>query len=229
MNPPMTTTPSPMTMPEALRARVAADCRPVRPLPPPHVRVLAVVPFAALVLVAAPLWFSAREDSALLGWTGAWGISLVQAGLAFALMTAALREAVPGRAWAASEIAGWLAMPVVLVAAVTWTTWQASAVMVAGPWWVIAAMCVGGSLASALPLVAVSSVLSARAFPTRPGVAGLLGGLAAGLMADAGWRLFCHFSEPAHVLAAHLGGVAAAGCLGAVVTRVLVSRARGRL
>lgn len=48
-------------------------------------------------------------------------------------------------------------------------------------------------------------VLAARAYPTRPVVAGALLGLGAGLMANAGWRLFCHFSEPAHVLSAHVG------------------------
>ncbi len=214
------------TIPPALRARVAADCVPVRPLRPPHVRVLAAVPFAALALVAAPLWFSVREDSASIGWMGAWGISLVQLGLAMALMAAALRDAVPGRGWSASGLVCWLALPVAVVAAATWMTWLSSDIMVAGQWWVVAAMCLGGSLASALPLVAASSVLSARAFPTRPAVTGLLGGLAAGLMADAGWRMFCHFSEPAHVLTAHLGGVVAAGCLGAMLTRVLVQRRR---
>ena len=44
---------------------------------------------------------------------------------------------------------------------------------------------------------------SSRAFPLRPRIAGALYGLGAGLMADAGWRLFCHFSNPAHVFGAH--------------------------
>jgi len=48
-------------------------------------------------------------------------------------------------------------------------------------------------------------VLAARAYPTRPVVAGALLGVGAGLMANAGWRLFRHFSEPAHVLSAHVG------------------------
>ncbi len=43
----------------------------------------------------------------------------------------------------------------------------------------------------------------------------------AGLMADAGWRLFCHFSEPAHVLGAHLLAIIAAGLCGAVLAPVL--------
>jgi hypothetical protein len=222
----MTITETSMTIPTALRARVAADCHPVRPLAPPHVRALAAMPFALVALLAAPLWFSVRADAPALGLLGSWGLSFWQVAMALAILVAALREAVPGRAWSGRSLALWIALPPMLVAVVTWTTWEASAVTVGESWWRIAAMCFGGSLASSLPLLTVSSVLSARAFPTRPGVTGLLGGLAAGLVADAGWRMFCHFSEPAHVLAAHLGGVLAAGCLGAILTRVLVNRRR---
>ena len=49
----------------------------------------------------------------------------------------------------------------------------------------------------------------------RPLIMGVLFGLGAGLMADAGWRIFCHFSEPAHVLSAHLGGVLVSAMAGA--------------
>jgi hypothetical protein len=45
-------------------------------------------------------------------------------------------------------------------------------------------------------------------------------------MSDAGWRLFCHFSEPAHVLAGHLGGIALATIIGAWLARRLVARTR---
>jgi hypothetical protein len=74
---------------------------------------------------------------------------------------------------------------------------------------------------SSLPVVALASILAARAYPTRPLLAGALLGLGGGLMADAGWRLFCHFSEPAHVLAAHLGGVLVATALGSLLARRL--------
>lgn len=219
----MTTTQTSMS-PPALRARVAADCMPVRPLPAPEVRALAAMPFAMLALLAAPFWFSIREDAPLLGWSGSWGLSLVQALLAVAMLVAALRDAVPGRAWSRPALRIWMGLPLLLVATITWTTWEASAVRVEGPSWRIAAMCFAGSLASSLPLLVMSAALSARAFPIRPGVTGFLGGLGAGLVADAGWRMFCDFSEPAHVLAAHLGGVLAAACLGAILTRVLVRR-----
>jgi hypothetical protein len=66
--------------------------------------------------------------------------------------------------------------------------------------------------------VALGSVLAARAYPTRPALAGALIGLGAGLIADAGWRIFCHFSEPAHVLSAHLAAVVISAVIGAVVS-----------
>jgi hypothetical protein len=72
-----------------------------------------------------------------------------------------------------------------------------------------------------MPAAALASVLVARAYPTRPAVTGLLSGLGAGLMGDAGWRLFCHFSDPTHVLSAHLAAVATAGLCGAALARLL--------
>ncbi len=43
-------------------------------------------------------------------------------------------------------------------------------------------------------------------------------------MADAGWRLFCHFSAPAHVFGAHIAAVAASGLAGAVLAVQLARR-----
>jgi hypothetical protein len=82
-------------------------------------------------------------------------------------------------------------------------------------------MCLGGSLATAMPAIALAGVLAARAYPTRPALAGALLGLGAGLMADAGWRLFCHFSEPDHVLPAHLGAIVAAALAGSALVAVI--------
>ena len=91
-------------------------------------------------------------------------------------------------------------------------------------WWRIGLVCIAATAVSALPIVALTSVMAVRAFPTRPGVTGALAGLSGGLIADAGWRLFCHFSEPAHVMATHLGGIAVAVVAGVLVTRRLSAR-----
>ena len=206
-----------MSLPSALRARLAADYTAVRPLPSPPARAAWLLPFAALALLAAPAFFNVRSDADRLGWTLSWGASIIQVVFGFIVLTAALRESVPGRAWSPMAVAAWLAAPFVLLIAVTLATWDASQVVLSRGWWLVGLMCVSASAATALPIVALANVLAARAYPTRPAIAGLLLGVGAGLMADAGWRLFCHFSEPSHVLSAHLGGVAVAALAGSAL------------
>ena len=211
-------------IPADLRSRLEADFTSVRPLPPPWRRTLFLLPFAALALVAAPTWFDVRVDADRLGWMSGWGFSLLQVVLGLALTTAGLREAVPGREWTVRTLAAWLIGPLVLVAIVTWISWSASPIPLRSGWWSVGLVCFGGSLATAMPAAAMASVLAIRAYPIRPEVTGVLFGLGAGLMADAGWRMFCHFSEPAHVLPAHLGAIIASAMVGLALTRTLARR-----
>ena len=204
-------------IPEGLKARLAADYQPVTRLAPPAARVFGLLPLAALALFAAPAVFEVRGDAARLGFGGTWGVSAVQIVVGLSLSVAALREAVPGRAWSNAAIALWLGLPLAFLMLVMLASWEMSPMLVRRQWWLIGAACFGGSLASGLPAVALASVLAARAYPTRPAVAGALLGLGAGLMADAGWRLFCHFSEPAHVLSAHVGAVLVSMLAGALL------------
>ena len=202
------------SVPADLRASIHADYAAVRPLRTPWRRALWCVPFAVLAFLAAPTYFHVRADVLQLGWSRSWGASLIELVMGFALLAAALREAVPGRSWSAGAIGMWIVTPILLAIAVTLASWEASPVILPRGWWTVWALCLGGSAATALPVVALACVLVARAYPTRPGVAGLLLGVGAGVIADAGWRMFCHFSEPAHVLSAHLGGVAVAALAG---------------
>lgn len=201
-------------LPAELRSRIHADYVAVRPLPSPWMRALWCAPFAVLAFLAAPTYFHVRADVLQLGWSRSWGASLIQVVAGFALLAAALRESVPGRSWSVSAIGMWVVTPIVLAIVVTLASWEASPVILLHGWWMVWVMCLSGSAATALPVVALASVLVVRAYPTRPAVAGLLLGIGAGLIADAGWRMFCHFSEPAHVLSAHLGGVAVAALAG---------------
>jgi hypothetical protein len=205
------------TMPQDLRARLAVDYHPVTPIAAPFARVMWVLPLAALTLFAATSVFDLRGDAERLGLLGTWGVSSLQIAIGLALAGAALREAVPGREWNHTAVALWLALPLLLVLLVTLGSWEASPTLLRRGWWFVSGLCFGGSLASGLPVVALTSVLTARAYPTRPAVAGALLGLGAGLMADAGWRLFCHFSEPAHVLSAHVGAVLVSMLVGAAL------------
>jgi hypothetical protein len=215
-----------VTVPAALRARLAADYAPIHPLPPPRLRVLAVVPFALVSLFAAQAFFQMRVDAPRLGWSGTWGISAAQVLIGLVVIVAALREAVPGRGWTPLGAALWLTVPLMFVVGVTLASWDLSPVQLRSQWLLVSGMCLVGSAASALPVAVLAGILAARAYATRPRVAGALAGLGAGLMADAGWRLFCHFSEPAHVLAAHLGGVLVSTLIGAALVRRLSAAGR---
>jgi len=208
-------------IPAELRARVEADYTAVRPLPAPFLRAAWLLPFALLALVAAPSFFSVRADAAQLGWTMTWGVSALQVVLGFIVLVAALRESIPGRAWSLVAVIAWVAASVALLIVATLAAWDVSPIPLRREWWLVSLVCISGSAATALPIVALANVLAARAYPTRPAIVGLLLGVGAGLMADAGWRLICHFSEPAHVLSAHLGGVAVAAVAGSALALTL--------
>lgn len=206
-----------LTLPAELRERLAADYQPVHTLRAPWLRTLIVVPVALVALVAAPVVFNVRSDGEQLGWVGVWGMSLIQFVLGLLVVAAALRESIPGRGWSNLAIAVWLAIPLSAVVAVTFISWDISQVTLRREWWRIGVMCLGGSAAMALPIVALAAVLIARAYPTRPAIAGALLGAGAGLIADAGWRTFCHFTEPEHVLSAHLAAVVMSTAIGAFI------------
>jgi hypothetical protein len=70
------------------------------------------------------------------------------------------------------------------------------------------------------PFMILATLMAVRAFPTRPAIAGALCGMSAGILSDAGWRLSCWISEPAHVIGSHglaVLGLAVAGSLLALV------------
>lgn len=206
-----------------LRAAIAADLSPVRPLPPPAARAAWLAPIALLVLVASVTIFELRRDAVRLGWFLTWGASTVEMTLGLALVAAALREAVPGTTLSRRTLLAAYGAALGAVIVVTLVTWRASGVyhILAGRELFIGGLCFAGTLAGALPPLGVAAWLVARAYPLRPAVAGLLYGIGAGLMADAGWRLFCHFSDPGHVFGAHIAAVAVAGVLGVVTARHL--------
>jgi hypothetical protein len=212
-----------MQIPLELRARLHDEYGIVRPLPSPWMRALWIVPLAVITVAAAPVAFDVRADASRLGWMLGWGASLLQVSIGFAIIGASLRESIPGRGWSRGAIALWLTLPIALVILVTLASWESSRILLQRGWWVVAGVCFAGSAASALPVVALASVLTARAYPTRPAITGAMLGAGAGLMADAGWRMFCHFTEPSHVLSAHLGGVVLSTVMGVLLTLTLRS------
>ena len=214
--------------PAALLRAVAADHRPVRPLAPAWRRTLALAPLGMLAVITAPLYWGWRSNLAELGPFLAYGVSGLQALLGLAVVGAALREAVPGRALSRGALLLTLASAVAAEVGVTLATAHRAPVVVPpGVWLRYAWECLGMATVIGLPVLAAAGWLSARALPTRPALAGALYGLGAGLVADGGTRLFCWDSEPAHVLVSHGGAILALAAAGALAA-VLVDRGKAR-
>ena len=103
---------APLARPQApaeLRQQIARDLRPVTPLPRPWKRALVLLPLGVALLAGVPAWFGLRGDAAVLGDGLLWGLSLAQLLFGLLLVTAALREAVPGQGLGPLASAGLLA------------------------------------------------------------------------------------------------------------------------
>jgi hypothetical protein len=211
--------------PRALRDLVADDLRAVKPLRKPWARAAATLPLALLLLIAAPVIFGVRQDADRLGWILTWGASLLQLAVGMRLVSLALRESVPGRALPRALIWASLGLAIGTVVVVAIVTWFVSPIRITTESvGYVSAVWFGHTLLGALPVILLLGVLVARAYPLRPHVAGALYGAAGGLLSDAGWRLFCHYSDPLHVIPVHLGAVVAAILLGVLCGSVFRPR-----
>ena len=211
-----------MTTPKELRDAVQRDLRPTRPLRPPSVRALVLIPLAIAIVISVPGLRFFRSDMAAIGVVRAWGFSFGQAFAGLLIIVAALRESIPGRGLSrgavAATIAIGLAIPFALLAV------SASAYDVGpAPGHALeeGIGCFRVSAISAIPALLAAAFLAARAFPLRPALAGALYGLGCGLIADAGLRLFCEYTVPSHVVFGHGGAILGAMAVGAVVAKML--------
>lgn len=218
-----------VNIPASLLNLVRADLEPVTPLPAPSRRLLALVPLALILFFGPPICWGWRPNFALLpGWTS-WGLSALESLGGAALMALALRQAVPGldvrMRWMWLAFAG----ATLLFASVSLTTAHVLPTPFhdASSWSRIAWECVVMELPFALPSLAISAWLVARALPTRPALTGSAYGLAIGLMTDAGMRLFCGVDQPFHVFAAH-GAVILLGAIGGALTATVIERFKYR-
>src|SRR3954452_3072371 len=208
--------------PPELRDRIARDLRPTRPLRPPFIRALVLIPLAVAIVLSVPGLRFFRSDMQAIGWVRAWGFSFGQALAGLLIVGVALRESIPGRGLSRRAIAltfaAGLAIPFVLLAV------TASAFNVGpdpGRALEEGIGCFRVSAISAIPALIAAAFLAARALPTRPAVAGALYGLGCGLVADAGLRLFCEYTVPTHVVCGHGGAIVGAMALGAVVSTMV--------
>jgi hypothetical protein len=208
---------------QAARGAILADLTPVRPLPAPLRRALVLLPAGILLLAAQPLIYGLRGDAPVLGVFRLWGLSAAQSLLGLLFIAAALREAVPGRTLPRARLL--FVLGALVLVAVTFVTWQGSATVVppghVALFWTV---CFTRPMLIGFPVMAIALALAWRAYPLRAAWVGGLSGLGAGLMTDAGWRTFCHVSDPVHVLSAHLAAVLALAAAGAVIATLLARR-----
>jgi hypothetical protein len=198
----------------AYRDQISGSLTPVRPLASPWRRVWMLVPLGLLLAATAPLLTGSRGDLDAYAPFLTWFATGLQSLLGLWLLALGFREAVPGRnvSGRALTFAGVLTGLLILVIALL-TSAASRTVVPAGRAWEYWAECVIGPMATGAPFMILATLMAARAFPTRPAIAGALCGMSAGILSDAGWRLACWISQPSHIIGSH--GLAILGLTGA--------------
>jgi hypothetical protein len=206
----------------AYRAQIVNSLAPVRPLARPSRRVWMLVPLGLLLATTGPLVNGGRGDLHDYAPLLTWGATALQSLLGLWLLALGFREAVPGRNVSGRALMLASTLTALLIVAITVSTNAASpTVSPAGREWTDWIECVVWPTLLGAPFMIVATLMAVRAFATRPAIAGGLCGLSAGVLADAGWRLSCWISDPAHTVTSHglaIRGLAAAGSLVAVVS-----------
>jgi hypothetical protein len=196
--------------PPALREEVARTLRPVQPLSSPGRRALALFPLGLAVSLVVLLVWGVREDAPQIGPLRLWGGTVLQIAVALVVMGAALAESMPGRLGSLRQVATRALLGLGFMVALTIVTFMASPTYVPPP---LAGgyvrVCSLGSFSVGLVPLAAVGLMMLAGLTARPALAGAVAGLGAGLISDAGWRLYCRASDPAHVLTTHLGVIAA--------------------
>lgn len=198
-----------------LQRQLPSDFRPVRAFVPGRWLVVFLTLF--IPLVALCLWrvFGWRADQDVLGTSGFLGLSAIELIAGLVLLTRGLREAVPARGSSLAGLALAGASAALIHAAIIWTTFTRSQVYpTVGREWEVALYCFVFEVLLAIPCVLFALWLGRRGLTSRPRRLGLLGGVGAGLAADAVWRLICPYSQPAHALGSHSSGLVATVVLG---------------
>ncbi len=199
-------------VPDRLRRALGDQIDPVTPLRPPWQRLLGVLPVLVVAMVM-PLAYNQLRDTGELGMMLAWVPIAIQVLVAFALLIFALREGIPG--WRVSStkifavvLAAYALQIVVNLLIFMWAPMSSGGTVTM---WM---GCFRAESLIGLPALVLIAWLVARTLPQRPLVAGFLTGTGAGLSAEASWRMFCPYSDAAHVLLGHTGGILVLGLTG---------------
>jgi hypothetical protein len=214
----------------ALRRAVAADRRPVRPLPAPWRRAFPFLAWAVLAVVLVVAIRGLRPDAERLGGLLVWGFVLAELAAGAGLVTLALAESTPGRGAGRSVGLPALAGSVVLFALLALFVRRASpGVEVPDPLVTFGPSCLGMQGFIGLTALALTAVLALRAAPIRAAFAGLLAGAGAGLMAEGVYHLDCPITHLAHVLVWHGSAILLLALLGLALGLAVERRERGRM
>ena len=209
-----------------VRNAVSGDWKPVHPLLAPRYRLMILLPLALFAV-----WFGAeepREEIGRLGYLWSWGLTAVQWLSGLLLLAVALRSAVPGARTSVRVLGLMIAVSTALMLLVVFVTyWKEPTVVPRGRSFMYWYECVLGPLQLGLPLLGLALLLVMRAHPVRPAMVGGLCGLAAGVLTESGWRIFCWVSAPSHVFSSHMLAVVLLTASGAAIATA-VDRFRSR-
>ncbi len=203
----------PERMTPALQSMVLEDLKPVRPLPSPWRRTARLAPVAALLAAAIPLLLGVRPN---FGWAVAYSSALLLAA-GIGLLGVALWDAIPGRnasgrnLWRAGLCAAGIFLAALLAAAAA-----GQLPIPADHSQLLFRVCSRMPAIIGLPILALALYLIFRGFPVRPASCGAIAGLGCGLIVESGWRTYCEYSDPIHILTTHGAAVASLAAIGAL-------------
>jgi len=188
----------------------------VKPIGSPARRAARFALVCAALLGLVPLvWGTSHRflPPELLG--AGWAL---QTATAVLVLTAAIRESMPGRLLSPLQL-GAVLLAVVLVQAFWTAGWFAVA-----PWSPpprlhaqVLRVCLSREYLLGLLPLAIAGVVLRRGLTPRPALAGGLAGLASGLAVESSWRVYCAITTPGHTLAGHMGAIALLTATGALV------------
>ena len=204
-----------------LQARLPGDLRPVRPFAPRRRMVIFMVLFVPLT--ALVLWrvFGWRSDQGALGSPWMWGLSILELAAALWLLVRVVREVTPGRRSSLALLGFGVAGTAVIHVAVILATFAQSQVYPdEGYEWLLGLYCFAFEVAIGIPCVLFALWLGRRGLTSSPRRLGILGGVGAGLAADAIWRLVCPYSALDHAFGSHSAGILALVAFGLFVAAI---------
>ncbi len=191
-------------LPDELRRAIAADLRPVRPLPSPTRRAVLVAAWVPVGIVLILALLGLRRDLPSLGWAMMLVPVALEAAIGLLLVVFALAESVPARGVARGTAGGALALAAVgFVFQAALTRSVGAGAVPPGTPASHGLHCFELQALVGVPALVLVAILVVRAAPLRAAWAGLLGGAGAGMLADAIYHLHCPITDLRHVLVWH--------------------------